>query len=234
MNRKKNSAGKSKSRWKLYIAIAVATVIGGLAGVWGLLHSSPPAYRPVAAENPEEVSPYLTHRLAPDFYNGVQLNEPFEMVIEQDGVNDILSRGVWPQQFDEMTVGIPMVVFEAGTVHLMSRVDYYGLSSVLTVTARPVMDERGRLNAHIQTVRLGLLPFTDIAVRIAEKAVRDSAGDFGDWPGVEVVLRAIVANEPIEPVFEFEKQRIWVQKVAVEPGRMRVRLSPENKAVYLY
>jgi len=80
----------------------------------------------VAAENPEEVSPYLTHRLAPDFYNGVQLNEPFEMVIEQDGVNDILSRGVWPQQFDEMTVGIPMVVFEAGTVHLMSRVDYYG------------------------------------------------------------------------------------------------------------
>lgn len=234
MNRKKNVARKSKSRWKLYIAIAAVIVIGGLAGFWGLLQLSPRAYRPVAVENPEEVSPYLTHRLAPDFYNGVQFNEPFEMVIDQDGVNDILSRGVWPQQFDEMTVGMPVMVFEDGTVHLMSRIDYYGLSSVLTVTARPVVDVRGRLNVHIQTVRLGLVPFTDVATRIAETAVRDSAADFDDWPGVEAVVRAIIANEAFEPVFEFDKQRIWVQQVAVEPGRLRVRLSPENRAVYRY
>lgn len=225
---------KRNSRKKRYIAISVAVfalaVLAGLA----IFRLSPRAYTPPVADDPDEVSPYLTHRLGPDFFNQVQFNEPFELLVEQHGLNDILSRGVWPQQFGDAAISTPVILFEKDTVYLMSRVGYFGFSAVLTLTARPVMDERGRLNVNIQSVRLGLLPITNLAARIAEKAVEDSAAELGEWPGLEAPVRAIIANAPFEPVFTFDKQRIWVQEFTLEPGQLRLRLVPENKAVYKY
>lgn len=226
--------GKSKSRRKRYIAIVPAVVILAAAVCWGLLRLSPRAYRPLTAQNPEEVSPYLTHQLGPEFFNQMQFNEPFDLAIDQAGLNDILSRGVWPQQAGDVLIGTPAVVFEEGKLHVMSRIGYYGLSSVATVTARPVMDEKGKLSLNIQSVRLGLIPITGLAARIAEKAVDDNAEEFRDWPDVEANVRAIIANVPFEPSFYFSDQKIWVKKVTLETGKLRLRLSPENKAVFKY
>lgn len=234
VNGQKMVSRKSKSRWKRYIATAAVVCLLVPAVGWVLLRVSPKAYQPLTAANPEEVSPYLTHQLGPDFFNQVQFNEPFDLVIDQTGLNDILSRGVWPQQVGGVFVGTPAAMFEAGTLHLMSRIGYYGLSSVVTVTARPVMDERGRLNLNIQAVRLGLIPVTSLAARIAQKAVDENAAEFRDWPDAEATITAIIANEPFEASFTFDKQRIRLQQVTLEPGRLRLRLAPENKAVYKY
>lgn len=233
MKAKKTNPLESKSRYKRKIAITVA-LLGAAAVCIGLLRLSPKAYRPQQAVNPEEVSPYLTHQLGPRFFNHVQLYEPFEMVIEQDGVNDILSRGLWPQRFGEVTVWTPTVLFERGRVYAMSRVEYRGLSSIVTIAARPFLDDRNLLNMDIQWVRLGLLPVTGLARRIAGETVDDYAVLLRDWPDVEANLRAIIANEAFDASFLFDKQRIGVQGVGIEPGQLRVRLVPENKAVYKY
>ena len=228
------SQKQHKSRQKRYIGIILAFLAGLLAAVWLGLRVPPRAYRPVAAENPDQVSPYLTHRLGPDFYNQVQLDEPFELIIDQAGLNDILSRDVWPQWYGEVSVGIPAAVFEAGTLHVMSRIGYMGLSSVLTVTAQPVMDEQGRLNVNIRMVRLGLVPVTALAGHVARQTADACAAELADWPEVEKVIRAIIDNAPFDPTFDFDKQRIWLREVIVEPGQLRLRLVPENMAVRTY
>ena len=105
------NADKSKSRRNIYIVVVCVVCALGLGGVWVLLGRSPRTYRPITAANPHEVSPYLTHKLGPDFYNQVQWNEPFELVIEQDGLNDILARQTWPQQFGDVAVAKPAVRF---------------------------------------------------------------------------------------------------------------------------
>ena len=212
----------------------MAFLVVVLAIFWGMLRLSPRAYRPVVPIDPDEISPYLTHHLGPDFYNQAQFNEPFELVINQHGLNDILSRGLWPRQFGPVEVATPTVVFEGGRLYLMSRVDYYGLSSVLTVTARPTIDEQGRLNQNIQSVRLGLMPVTKTAFRLAEQAIDDRAAYFGTRRELDAAIRAIIANVPFEPYFYFDKQKIWIHQISLEPEHLRVWLSPENKAVYKY
>jgi hypothetical protein len=225
---------KRNSRKKRYIAITFAVCAAAVIMGWAVIRLSPRAYPPPAAVDPDEVSPYLTHRLGPDFFNQVQFNEPFELLVEQHGLNDILSRGVWPRHFGDVAVSTPVVLFEKGTVYLMSRIGYFGFSAVLTLTARPVMDAQGRLNMNIQSVRLGLLPITSLAARVAAKAVEDSAAELGEWPELEAPVRAIIANASFEPVFYFDKQRIWVQGFTLEAGQLRLRLAPENKAVFKY
>jgi len=231
---KKTKSNKRKSIIIKYIAIIVILAAMGFIVVFWLLGHAPKAYVPQTADRPDEVSPYLTHRLGPDFFNQVQLDEPFELLVEQAGLNDILCRGTWPRRFGDVQVGTPVIVFDKGSVYLMSQIGYYGLSSVVTVTARPVQDERGRLNLNIRSVCLGLVPVTGIAARIAEKSLHDSLGMLEDYPELKPVLQAVVANVPFEPVFTFSKQRVWVQEFGLDAGQLRLRLVPENKAVYKY
>lgn len=231
---KKAKPNKRKSKLLLYIAITAAMSGIGLVVLWGLMGHAPKDYRPLTADNPDEVSPYLTHRLGPDFFNQVQLDEPFDLLVEQQGLNDILCRGIWPRRFGEVQVSTPVVLFGKNIVYLMSRVGYRGISAVVTVSARPVQDERGRLNLNIQTVSLGLLPVTGIAAKIAEKSLRDSLDKMEEYPELKPVLEAIVKNAPFEPVFTFSKERVWVQAFELRPGQLRLRLVPENKAVYKY
>lgn len=230
MKHKITHSAKSKSRRTRNIAIVLAVCLLAPAAGWVMLGFSPRAYQPLPTDHPEQVSPYLTHQLGPDFYNQVQLNEPFDLVIEQAGLNDIIGRNGWPQQFDEVTVFRPVIAFEKDFIYLMSRIEVYGFSSVLTVAARPEMDARGYLNFNIRSVRLGLVPITAIAARVAEKAVADSAAEFQDWPDLEVMFKAIVTNTFFEPTFDFGRQRVGLRSFSLEPGLLRLHLAPETKS----
>lgn len=236
MKPKKNEPDNYKSSKKSHIVIIALGVGLGLAAAaaLGLLRFTPRAYAPIAAADPDRVSPYLTHRLGPEFYNQVQLDAPFELVIEQDGLNEIIGAGVWPQWVGDVLVGQPVILFGDDTFYVMSRISYHAVSSVVTLVARPVLDPAGRLNLNIQSVRIGLVPITPLAARVAEKAVDDSAAEFDDWPGLEPIVRAIVANTPFDPAFEFSKKQIALKAFTLQPKRLRVHLAPVNKAVYRY
>jgi hypothetical protein len=231
MKSKKSNPVNSRFRGIRIAAIVAAfCLLVPAAVVWVLVGFSPRAYCPPPIEQPEQVSPYLTHKLGPDFYNQAQFYEPFELIVEQDGLNDIIGRDQWPRRFGEVTVFRPMIIFEKDTVYLMGRVEVYGISPVLTLAARPVMDERGRLNVNIRSVQLGLLPITRVAAHVAEKALADSAELFEDWPGLETVVKAIVGNEFFEPSFDFGKQRVTVKDFSLEPGQLRLYLVPQIKS----
>jgi len=222
------------SRWKKNLAVTLAVFTGVAAVFFGVFRLSPRAYVPPVAENPDQISPYLTHTLGPEFFNQAQLLEPFDLDVQQHGLNDIVASGDWPQQFGELTASTPMFVFEKDTIFLMSQISYYGLSSTLTITARPLQDGQGRLNVNIQSVRLGLLPFTAIAAQIAQKAVADASDELAEVPELEPMLRAIITNTPFEPVFTLSEQRIWIRRFSLQPGLLKLHMVPENKAVYKY
>lgn len=219
---------KRKHRFLKYIALFLGIVVfaGGLAIV--AFQHTPAAYSPIPVEHPEEVSLYLTHELGPEFFNQVQLGQPFELVIEQEGLNDIIRRGDWPQPCGDAVVDTPMVTFANGAIYAMSRVRYSGLSSVLTVVSHPIQDEQGHINMNITSVKLGLLPVTTLAAHIAQKSVQDYQADLRDWPELESAIRAVITNAAFEPVFDFSKHRVRVERFWLEQGRLRLRLAPQN------
>ncbi len=217
---------KRKHRWLKYITVITITAcVAGALIFWAFLHT-PAAYTPLPADNPDQVSLYLTHELGPDFFNQVQLGEPFELIIEQDGLNDIIRGGIWPQQCGPATVDTPMVVFDSGIIYAMSKVSYMGFSSVLTVVSRPTQDKTGQINMHIDAVRLGLLPVTPLAAGIAKSTMGQFEADLQEWPELAKVLSAVIANAAFEPVFEVPKHRIRVHRFQLEQGRLRVVLVP--------
>ncbi|MEJ5259777.1 MAG: hypothetical protein WHS88_06265 [Anaerohalosphaeraceae bacterium] len=203
--------------------IVLLPLCAAAAAVFLLPAVHPKSYRPVQPENPNQVSPYLTHKLGPDFYDKVQLDEPFELLVEQEGINDILSRYPWPIQLEGFTIYTPMLTFSPETTVLMAKVNYRGLSSILSIYANPYLDSAGKMNLNIQSVYLGLLPITPLARTIAEKYVREH---FDPQDPVESINYAIISNQPFDPVLRIFDKSARITKLTIESGKVRLFFTP--------
>ena len=211
----------SRRWWWLFLPV----VIGACIGIVILFGYSPSAYQPIQPDNPQQVSLYLTHKLGPDFVNQVQLDQPFELVVEQSGLNDIISRWQWPQWFGEVSFDDPVMIFSERTITLMGNLKYKKIASVVSINAIPVMNESGQVCMNIQSIRLGMLPVTTFVTKLAEKAFHDSQSLFEGEPDLETTVNAIIQNDYFEPVFWFFDTRVQVTDFSIEPGILNMTLT---------
>ena len=218
---------KCKSRllgwfWTLFVVVA-SLALGGIF----LCRYTPGAYNPLSVPHPEEVSPYLTHTLGPDFVNQVQLDTPFELLVEQDGLNDIIRRQSWIEEFDSFKYTDPVILFDHKTIYLMGTLEYKELSSVLTIVAFPQMDSEGKVSLNIGSIRLGILPVTRLVSFLAKKAFKESRSCFEEDPQLEKIVRAIIHNESFEPVFKISSYPVRITLAAIEPKRLTLQFEPQ-------
>jgi len=215
---------RPRRRWPL--------VLGGIlllaAGILIIpIPYNPRSYTPIVPENPKEVSPYLTHKLGPDFYNNVQLDAPFELIVDQEGINDILSHYSWPLALDGISIYTPVVKFGPDQSVIMAQVDFKGLSTILSVVGKPALDPEGKLNIHIQSVYLGALPITPLAQHLAKKYMSDTFPSIPDPadPTAEV-MEAIINNQPFDPIVYIYDHAARITELTIEPGSARLMLTP--------
>jgi hypothetical protein len=91
---------KAKFKKKVYLLLTVLAVVSAIAViVFALLLHRPAYYKPLDFADSKEVSLYLTNQLLPELYNGAQRQEPFNLVVTQSGINDIVAHFKWPQDF---------------------------------------------------------------------------------------------------------------------------------------
>ena len=225
MNKTDTEKSKSRSsRWFWTPFIVVASL--ALGGIF-LCRYTPTAYNPQPTANPEQVSPYLTHTLGPDFINQVQLDEPFELLVEQDGLNDIIRRQPWIEDFESFKYTDPVVLFDQDTIYLMGTLEYKGVSSVLTIIAFPQMGPEGKVSLNIGSIRLGILPVTKLVGFLSKKAFQQSRSCFEDEPQLEEIVRAIIHNEPFDPVFEISDHPVRITQATIEPKRLTLKFEPQ-------
>ncbi|MBL7215257.1 MAG: hypothetical protein ISS71_06225 [Phycisphaerae bacterium] len=218
---------KRESRLLRWFGILLITlVLLGTGGVF-LCRYTPRAYQPPPVNNPEQVSPYLTHKLGPDFVNQVQLDKPFELLVEQEGLNDIINRQSWVEQFDDFAFTDPVVLFDLNTIYLMGTLDYKGISSVLTIIAFPQMDSQGTVSLNIQSIRLGVVPVTKLVSYLARKGFEQSRECFEDDPQLAEIVRAVVHNEPFEPVFKISDRMVRIAQITILPKKLILKFKPE-------
>lgn len=188
-----------------------------------LIAYSPRTYQPAQPANPNELSSYLTHKLGPDFYNQVQLDQPFELIIEQEGINDILTRYSWPVQIEGFTVYTPILHLKPDGITLMAQVNFKGLSAILSISAKPYLDSDGKMNVNIRSVYLGALPITPLAQKLAQKFVQEH---FDPQDPIESVNYAIVSNQPFDPILYMFSKSARITELTLESGRARLFLTP--------
>ena len=195
-----------------------------------LLLYEPAAFKPPEIVDSNQVSVYLTHVLSPQLYNGVQRQEPFDLIVTEEGINDIIARSGWPRQASGIRFSAPTVFFVPDTIVLMGQISAAGVEFVLTVVGKPRLDEAGLLNLRVAKVKLGAVGIRPLAVMIARKMYLQQTADSGfDTEYISAKIAAsLLDGEPFEPVFEIDDEKVRISRVTITQGKLTVHLVPAN------
>jgi hypothetical protein len=231
-NLKARQKKKFKKRYWLLLDLALAIVI------LGLLFYKPARYRlsyTIQADNRQkEVSPYLTNELLPELYNNAQHDEPFDLEIFQKGINETIAQLKWPQESEGVTLSAPTVFFVPDNIVLMGTANIKGAELVVTIVAKPTLNEKGLLNLNVQKVKIGAMNITPLAKLLAKRMYSERIASVPvDIEDLRTKIAASLLNEEsFEPVFNingiFEDldKKLRVEKITIAQKKLTIRLVP--------
>ena len=223
----KKSRRKKLVLW-LLIDLAVAAV------VFALLVYRPGRYNPADFDSygyeSGQVSPYLTHELSPQVYNNSQRGEPFDLVVTQDGVNEIVAGLGWPKFSEGVMLYAPSVLFVPGSAVLMITAKIKGVELIITIELEPMIDERNLLNLHVAKVKVGAVNITPLARMMGKKMYTERLAVLPvDTEALQTKIVASLLNEEaFKPVFRVEDNKVRVEKITIHKEKLTARLVPAS------
>jgi hypothetical protein len=220
---------KTKFKEKVYsFLIVLAGVAAVVIIVFALLFYRPAYYKPLHFTGSREISLYLTNELLPELYNGAQLQEPFNLIVPQSGINDIVARFKWPQEFGSIRFSAPMVVFAPGSIVLMGTVSMEGAEFVSTVIAEPALDDEGLLNLQVASVKIGAVDITPLARVLARRICQQqfAAAGIGAEDMRAQLAASLLDGEPFRPVFKIVDKKVRVEKIMIEQKKLTIHFVP--------
>jgi hypothetical protein len=188
----------------------------------------PGDYAPPRSVEGGQVSKYLTHQLMVDFYNGIQKQEPFELVVTQDGINDIIVHSNWSGEYQSTRLSRPCVLFEPGSVVFMATVDLRAAQFIVSAVLEPMINAEGLLVLNISAVKVGAMNLTIPAKMMAKKMYKKRLENYHiDRQDIRTKITGALFNDkPFEAVFEIDGRRMRTEKVTVGQGKLTVSLRP--------
>lgn len=227
---KKRKKRKFKKRYWLLIDLAIAIVIFAL-----LLHK-PGRYKPPEYTDDKLVSPYLTNVLGPAIHNGAQREEPFDLVVTQKGINEIIAWSKWPKESEGVRFSAPVVFFVPDRIELMGTANMKGVDLVVTIVAKPRLDKEGLLNLHVAKVKIGAMNITPLARMIAKRmyAQRLATMTIDTEDLGAKIAGSLLNDEPFEPVFDIadifenENKKLRIEKITITREKLILRLVPAS------
>lgn len=224
-------------RW-LLVDLAVA------AFVLAVLFYRPSQYNPTvnepSVENRRKVPRYISHELLPAFYNDAQTGKPFDLVVDQDKMNETIALQKWPQESQGITFSSPVLLFvpgqaqgrrsgqETGRIIFMGTASIEGADFVVTIEIEPTIDEQGLLDLEVVKVKIGAMNITPLA-RIVARQMYEKRLETVPVDTERILAKiaaALLADEPFEPVFEAHDKLVRIEKIMVEQGRLTARIVP--------
>ena len=219
-----------KTKVKAYFWLAIPFVLGLLA--IALLMHRPKNYAPLRIADQNQISVYLTHQLMPTIYNNSQLDAPFEVVITEEGLNDIIARWRQPMNFNNITFTEPQAILTQNQIILMATARTRFANPVLTIRITPAIDYFGQLNIRVDGVSLGAAGVATLAKSMGNKAFTDWLAFTGTEPNdiVAQVCRSLLNDEPFEPVFKVGDKSLRICKIKLEKKKITALLLPLSDA----
>jgi hypothetical protein len=228
-----NSSCKLKTRKKKkYIKLTIWLVIdiAVAAAVFTLLLHKPARYAPLDTAGTEQqgrVNRYLMY-LSSELYNGVQLGEPFELVIIEQGVNETIAN--WSAESEGIGFYAPAVLFMPGSIVLMGTANVKGAEFVATIIIEPMIDETGFLNLHVAKMKVGAMNITPLAKLVAERMyqrwLEEVSADAEDLRAQ--ITASLLRERSFEPIFIVDDRQVRLEKIVVTKGKLTARLIPAS------
>lgn len=228
---KKDSPSTKKGKLKRYLLPAVIILITVLVIALVLTAYRPGRYAPIKIEDQNLVSPYLTHQLMPEIYNNAQLDEPFEVVIAQQGLNDIVARLPQPIRLNTITLAGPQVLLMREQIVLMATVKAKPIDFFITIELNPVITKDGLLNLHVNNVKLGMVNITALTRLIGDKVYSNWLAATETEPNdlAPMICRSLLNDEPFEPLFKTGGRQLRLSQIDIDSNGITVKLIPIPK-----
>ncbi|MBN2019806.1 MAG: hypothetical protein JW749_06230 [Sedimentisphaerales bacterium] len=213
---------------KKYLWLASLFILTLLVFALVLITHRPGRYAPVKVADKNLISPYVTHQILPKLYNGSQLGEPFEIVITQDGLNDIIARWPLPLQLDSITLTDPQVIFLPDHIILMATVGSTPIDLFVSIKLMPSINKQGQLILNVNNVSIGAVDITPLALSMGKKAYSDWLTSTGNDPDdiAAQICRSLLNDEPFEPTFEMYNKMLRVSNLVLDDGKLTISLIP--------
>lgn len=226
MRRKKNDNNSPKKRFGTWIWLFCAVFTSVLLGIVYLFFSPSRAYHPPETDKQDEVNSYITHYLAQEIYNRSQEDDPFELLIDQDKLNEALNQFNWPQQLGDLSFSNPYAVFGEDKIYIMAELAYKDFSTVITVTMAPALSENQQLCLNIKSVRMGQLPATTVLTMIAKKYLEDNRAELQQQQLDIEVTEAIINNRYFDAVIYLYEKPLKITGLTATSGLLKATLDP--------
>lgn len=217
--------------------ITVIVLAAGAVAMVYLLTYVPKLYDPLPPSDTEEVNPYLTHYLAPNFHNNIQIDRPFDVIVLQKNLNEIIvdenSMGwSWPYSLNGVTFSAPSIVFTSDTIVLMGTVDYAGFPVVVSIVGSPQLDDEGMLALNIEKVAAGAVNITALAKFIAERVITEQLKVVEDNQWLKDLQGAVQSNASFDPVFPVigSDRHIRLTKSEITEGKLVLGFTPADRS----
>ena len=223
---------KFKKRYWLLLDLALAIII------LALLFYKPARYKPLdiapAGNNQDQISPYLSNVLLPQLHNDAQRQEPFDLVVIQKGINETIARLQWPKESNGVLLSAPTVFFVPENIVLMGTANIKGAELVITVVAKPSLDEEGLLHLRVEKVKIGAMNITLVARLMAKRMYTERLATVDvDTENLRARIAAsLLIDEPFEPIinvrdiFDDVDKKVRIEKITITQKKLKIRLIP--------
>lgn len=197
----------------------------------GLLLYRPSRYKPAEIAAEGQVSKYLTHQLMPQLYDGMQQPGPFEVVIDQDGINDVIAALNWQTDTEGTYFKSPELFFLPDRLILMATVVARKMRFIVTIVAEPAIDQHGFLELPMRKFKIGAINITPVAGIVTGRICKDRFEDrtINVWDIGSQLTAALFCNRPFEPVFGFEDWKVRLEKISVRDKKLTLGLIAVNR-----
>ena len=226
----KTPGKRLKKRYKLLIWLIADVIFLGV--VMALLLYKPPGYEPVdtnaqAAEGPRQVSSYLTY-LYSQMHNNSQKKETFEIEVLEDGINQAIASANWPQRSDGIVFARPKAEFDKDGITVTGTANVEGIDLVVTVHGLLQMLDDGKLNVHVQTVKVGAMNITLLAKYLAKNMYKERFGMmYVESTDPRVLIAAsLMEDKPFDPVFEVNDRGVRLTQATMDQDLVRLKFDP--------
>ena len=202
--------------------------------VFALLIYRPGRYNPTGSgsSNQErgQVSPYLTHELSPQIYNGAQRGEPFDVFVTQEGINEVINYSQWPKESEGILLYAPSVLFIPGTIVLMGTADVKDVKFIIAIELEPKINEKGLLNLQVTKVKVGAMNITPLAKMMAKKMYTQRlAAVPTDTKAIQTqIVASLLNDEPFEPIFIIDDRKVRITKITIAEETLLVHFVPAS------
>ncbi len=211
-------------RPEVKISVAVFLIFLFLYWFTGLF-KTPSNFRLVRPISDGNVSQYLSNYILPQLYNKLQFNQPFDLVISEDGINDIIIRHIDANALQRANLSDFSVTFKKKRILLTAKTNYYGFDFIMTLVLKPYIDRKGYFSLKGSKIEAGesRIPFAGEAVK--RKIIEGLAGFVNNLDVSD--SKAPLFDAKIEPVFSLNHQKHRIDKITVQDKELIIHFLPQ-------